>query len=328
MITKKEVLLLAVLIILIALLIFIVADSQFFIPVGGDQQFSVGSGSSGTDTQFSFSPPQTTPAIPAQPTPGGGISPGAGGATGGISLPPIKINPGALNVNLALGEKIEREISVTNLGNIALNLSISQQNLTQLVVLRNTSIYLNPNETKNFLVAFIDNNQTGIFTGKIIVGGKEIPVSLNIATKKLLFDIGINILNLDSKVSRFGKLLTETTIIPKGDKARIDVQLNYIIKDFNDNIYMNKTEMLLVESQQTIKRDFNIGSLGIGNYTLGVQLIYPGGIASASSRFEITPSVIFGEMLYNSFLILIISSIIIIILIILESARKRDYTNS
>ncbi len=228
-------------------------------------------------------------------------------------------------MDVALGEKVEKTISITNTGSLSVTLNITQENISQLVLVRNDSITLNPGETKTLSLAFVDNNKTGIFTGKILVGSIEVPVTINIMTKKLLFDVGVDVLNLDSSVSRWGKLNTKITMIPRGDSARMDVKLNYVIKDYNNNIYMNKTEEVLVDSNTTIDRSFGLGSLKEGNYTIGVQLIYPGGVASASSNFQVTKAVIIGEILYYALLGLILSSIMLVIsLIIIHSRREHE----
>ncbi len=328
---KKEAILISlVIIITLTLLLFLVkADSQLFIPSGGDNQFVVGG--SVEDSQFSFAGIHITP-IPSTTntvTPsGGGTSGVVGGGVlgpsgGSITAQNLTIVPGFINVNLALGYKFEQQISVTNIGNSTLNVSITQENLTQLVLIRNSTISLNPGETKNLSLAFIDNNKTGLFTGDIIIGGNKVPVSLNIMNQSLLFDVSANILNLDSKVTRWGRLKTDITMIPQGTNERLDVKLNYLILDSKGNAYLNKTESVLVDSNKTISRDFGLGSLTEGNYIFRVNLIYPGGIASADSHFEVTKATIIGEILYYALIALVASSAIVIVVLIARPRNKK-----
>ncbi|GAI99825.1 unnamed protein product, partial [marine sediment metagenome] len=117
---------------------------------------------------------------------------------------------------------------VTNLRTSSTTISISQQNLDQHVILETDSLTLAGGETKDLKVVFVALSQTGIFTGKIIVGGKVVSVSINVRTKLLLFDSNIVVLNKDYKVPQGDKLRTQVTLIPMGEKERIDVTLNYI----------------------------------------------------------------------------------------------------
>jgi len=256
----------------------------------------------------------TTEAV--TPPPGGG---GGGGVTISISVVPTEFN-----VNLAVNTNVDRIVSVTNTGTTIRTISISQQDLDQNIILGATSLSLGVGETKEFTVTFVGTSETGIFTGTINVGGRIISVSLNVRTKLLLFDSNIIVLNEDYKVPQRDKLKTQVTLVPMGEKERMDVTLNYVIKDYQGNTYLTRSETILIEDKMEFNRNFGTGNLPLGKYIIGLELIYPNGAAPSSAHFEVIerkPISAFGRIVF--FLIILII-IILILLIVLLIKRERD----
>ena len=253
---------------------------------------------------------------------GGG---GGGGGAGGSVAANIIFDPEEFNINLAINTNVEEKIIVTNLGNSELSLSVSQQNLDGLIFLSDNLIELGIGESKTIDVVFIALSQTGIFTGKIIIGGKTILVSLNIRTKLLLFDSNIVVLNRDYLVRQGDKLETEITLIPFGDPERLDVTLNYVIKDFDEEVFLTHSETLLVEEEVTFRRDFDTGILPIGAYVVGLELVYPNGVAPSSASFTILERapVSFGAFFFYLLILLLIIAIIVISILIYRWYKKQ-----
>lgn len=260
-------------------------------------------------------------------TPSGGTT-GGGGTTGVTSLAAISTIPSEFNVNLAIDTTVEKVIQVTNTGSASTTVSVSESELGNHVILGSKSLTINPGQTKNLDVIFVALSEPGIYTGQIIIGGKSVLVTLNVKTELLLFDSNIVVLNPNYKVEQGGDLETRVTLIPMGDPARLDVTLNYVIKDYANNIYLTKSETLLVEEQMEIERDFDTGEIPLGDYIIGLELIYPNGVAPSSAHFEIvekTPAGIFTKViLYLIILILIILILIIIILIWRKLKQRKD----
>lgn len=240
------------------------------------------------------------------------------GGGGGVVAQNILVNPTEFNINLAINTNVEEQILVTNLGLSSLNLSVFQQNLGGMILLSHTSLGLNPGESKVITVVFVALSQTGIFTGKIKIGIKEVLVSLNIRTKLLLFDSNIVVLNRDYLVKQGNKLETEVTLIPLGDPSRLDVTLNYVIMNFDSNkTFLTHSETILIEEEVKFRRDFDTGALPVGPYIIGLELIYPNGVAPSSASFEITERLPFSFGKFLFYFVMFILLIIIIILIIL-----------
>ena len=254
-------------------------------------------------------------------------SSGGGGGGGGSSTPStgIEINLESINLDIIRNTNERQIISVTNKGTSATTVSISQEGLDDLVLIEETSLTLNAGETKEFEVVFIGLEDTGIYTGNLVVGSIKIPVSLNVRTKLLLFDSNIVVLNRNYKVSPESELRTRVTLIPMGDPARLDVTLNYVIKDYSGKLYLSQSETLLVEKKKNFRKNFDIGDLPLGRYVVGLELIYPGGVAPSSAHFEIvetTASDFLGTIVLVLLLFILVVAIAIIVLIIWRKKKQ------
>lgn len=192
------------------------------------------------------------------------------------------------------------------------------------IIISKNSLTINPGESKDLDVIFIAPSIAGIYNGSISIGDEKIPVTLDVKLKNLLFDSNIIVLNKDYKVSKEGTLRTKVTLVPMGDKERLDVQLNYAIKDSSGKTYVTQTETVLVENKIDFQKDFDIGGLPLGKYTVELKLVYPGGVAPSSSGFEIvekTATDFLSESIFN-LLVLILVLIIIIIFAVIRRVNQ------
>jgi len=248
----------------------------------------------------------------------GDTSPGGGSPslTTTTTLPDISVSPSTINLDVGLYTTKVAFILVTNEGDDILNLSITENNLGKRVILPSDYEVVVPGETKALEFIFVGLNDTGVYTGTISIGGKAIPVSLNIKELNLLFDSNIVVLNKAYIVRQGDKLKTSVELIPMGDPARLDVTLNYAIKDYEDNIYLTRSETVLVEDRMKFNRDFDTGILPVGKYVVALELIYPNGVAPSSAHFEIIewiPTTFFGRLVFY-----IVNAILIILIVIIS----------
>ena len=247
---------------------------------------------------------------------------GGGGSTPTVQ---ISVEPTEINLKMAINTAIDKTIKIKNLESNQITVIIFQQGLTNMVILNTTTLTLNAGETKEINARFVAPGEAGIITGKIIIDGKIIPVSLNIQTKLLLFDSNIVVLNRDYQVEQGRELLTKVTLIPMGDENRLDVTLNYIIKDYNDKIYLTKSETLLVEKKMSFKRNFDTGMLPLGAYVVGLELIYPNGIATSSAHFDIVEEAPEGRFIFYIISLIFLILIAIVIIFIIRRIREKKF---
>ena len=264
-----------------------------------------------------------------------GICVAEGTTPGGDEITPttnILVEPLTFNINMLISTNVERTISVTNLESYTITVSVSQFNLDNLVILNQTSLTITAGQKVELKVIFVAPSQPNTYTGKIIIGGVEVLVALNVKTERLLFDSNIVVLNPDYKVTQGDQLRTMINIIPMGDPARLDVTLHFTIRDYGNKIYLTKSETLLVEKQMDLKRNFDTGALPLGKYVIALELVYPGGVAPSSAHFEVvekpTISIIGRIIIFLIILILIILIIIIILLIIRKLKEKKKERES
>lgn len=205
---------------------------------------------------------------------------------------------------------------------------MSQQELSEKVSFGTTSLTIPAGETADLTVVFIAGNETGFFTGKIIIGNEEVLVALNVQTVPILFDSNIVVLNPDSKVSQKDKLMTQVTLIPLGDLERMDVTLNFAIKDYLNKVYLTKSETMLIDRQTIITRSFDIGTLPLGDYVIGLDLIYPNGVAPSSAYFKVVEqtaeTAIFGRIVLFLVSMILLVAISILGILIVKRLRERQ----
>jgi hypothetical protein len=88
-------------------------------------------------------------------------------------------------------------------------------------------------------------------------------------SKKALFDIDAEI------VSTKGTIVARISLTNFGDPGLTPVKLTYTIAD-NDNVFLDETEEMVVETQTEFLKTLHPGVLDPGDYTLRVALSYPG----------------------------------------------------
>lgn len=255
-------------------------------------------------------------------TGGGG---GGGGGESGGGEKTVSVTPSSLNINMLVNKSFTQIIYVKNLKNTALTVSISQNNLDNRIIIPNSSLTLAAGETKSMQVIFVSTDEMGIFTGTISIDGVSIPVSLNVGN--VLFDSNIVVLNTNYKVSQGSDLRTRVTLIPMGDSERMDVTLNYVIKDYAGKVYLTQSETVLVENKMNFRKNFGTGGLPLGKYIVGLELVYSGGVAPSSAHFEIvetTAGDFLGKIILILIFLIIVIAIIIIILIILKKRKEEQ----
>lgn len=255
-----------------------------------------------------------------------GEAPSGGGGTTYPSEENIKVSPEEFNVNIKVNTNVKRTLKITNLDSSQIDIEISQSGLDNKIIIKNDSLTLSGGETKEFDIIFVAPNETGIYMGEILVNGKSIPVSLNVKTELLLFDSNIIVLNPNYQVPQGDELRTEVVLIPMGEELRLDVTLDYEIRDYNGTVYLTRSETLLVEEQMDFRRDFDTGNLPKGEYIVGLELIYPNGVAPSSAHFEIIekPATdIFAKIVLYMIVLILIISILIVIILIRKYMKKR-----
>jgi hypothetical protein len=269
---------------------------------------------------FTVAVPSTTP---NNQNTGGGA--GGGGGGGGAALASVlKLDNKDVNIDVYSNANKEQIIKITNNGATEKTIKVTQQGLEGLVSFEETSFTLAPGETNKFKIIFLASDKTGVYTGKIMIGDQEVLVSVNARDKPLLFDASVVVPSTDRTIKTGSNLNTQITLIPMGTEPRVDVTINYIIKDYSGNIYSKESETVLIDSQKTFRKQLYTGNLQPGNYVVAIEVVYPNEVATSSAHFVISnnpPSIILSPLLIG----LIVAVLILIFLVILATIRYQKH---
>lgn len=299
----------------IFLLLFLLLFLYFFSFTG----FDILSINQGGNANFTLGPTGELP-IPILPS----IIAHPGNQTFGTIIPSnIVIKPTSFDINLAINTNIQETISITNTGTFPTIISVYQQNLNTYIILGNNSFSLAPGQTTSLNIIFVAPSTPGIYSGDLVIANQVIPVTLNVRTELLLFDSNIVVLNPNYIVPEGTPLQTQVTLTPKGDQERLDVSLNYTISNNNGTVYLTQTQTMLIQNQTIFNKNFDTGGLPLGNYTIGLELIYLNGTAPSSAHFEIVARnlTFLGFLIYYLIVGILLISIAILIVLIIRSIK-------
>lgn len=252
----------------------------------------------------------------------------AGGDTGGGETEPsvvnISVTPSMINLTLLNGTYKQENIKITNLGTSSQVIHLTKVDPDSIVSFDSDSFTIDGGDSITIHITFLAPIIPGIYTATIRANGEEVVVNLNSKEKLLLFDSNIVVLNRDYLVSQGNQLKTKVELVPMGDKERLDVTLNYVIKDYTGKVYLTQSETVLVEERMDFKRNFGTGRLPLGNFIVGLELVYPGGVAPSSAHFEVVERSIEDTIGYILFF-LVIGILLVVILIIFLLIRMRRH---
>ncbi len=268
-----------------------------------------------------YSAEEALEAPPSVPT-------GSGGG-GGEKAEEISLDKYEITIRLKQGETKKEEIIITNKGNkrIKIGLSFSGEKFAKV---NKTSFELNAKESEKVILDFIarENTPPNLYLGKLIVKSenteKEVLISVEVETKKPVFDVNLEIPEEFHAVAPGGEILARISLYNLVEIKRADVIIDYIIKDRKGNIIVSKKETLTVKTKVNFIRTIKIPEdTKYGNYTFYVKVEYINETAIASAEFSVgqleRPLVI----KENLFLLIIILAIIVLTFFLVELKRLK-----
>jgi len=314
---------LKILLIILTILFFVnfisASDSQLYQSCGGDNQTTIGCLG---DSQFSFtgylvqSQNQTNQTLPSLL-----LTANNNALTGQLIIisptPSFSINPNELSVTLSQGEVKTEQTTITNNRNIPINIQLHPSSQIQsLVRMSDQNFTLNSGESKTISIDFIatEDLNPDLYVGKIQITSndgteQDLFIAMNVQSKGALLDVSSSIPAQFQQISPGDSLLAQINLFNLGSQPRVDVSLEYIIKDFNGTVIIDQNETVAVQTQAGFVRTFVMPpNADYGKYLLYVRAVYNGQVASASSDFEIV-NISTNEKIY----IIIIVGLVIII---------------
>jgi hypothetical protein len=264
------------------------------------------------------------------PLGGGGIV-GGGGGGGGIPGTNILVTPSwdtSVGISLQVNTTVDKTITVKNLGTTSVTVILTHNFGDHLQILGGDNTLTIPAYgIRDFNIRFVAGISPDTIAGIISISDKTVLTSLDISTELLLFDSNIVVLNKGLEVTQGGQLKTLVTLIPLGDSKRLDVTLNFVIKNYANKIYLTKSETLLITNLTQVTRNFDTGLLLPGDYVIGLTLVYPSGIAPSSAHFKVVGKSVmsfFGKVVLFLIILILIIAIVIIIILIWRRRKKKE----
>lgn len=259
------------------------------------------------------------------------VAPSGGGGGGGMPIVASKdfdVMPKELDIFIVSGKQTEKEIRVVNTGKAKLTIDISASGITNFISLNTNQLTLAPAEEKIILLT-VKAPESGVYAGKIIFDSgnlqKEILVLINVRSEKKLFDVSVNVPESKKDIFVGEDLDTFISLIQVGEPVQVDVNIKYVIKDFDGNtLYTGEETMPIYEAKSFIKK-FITSKLSSGDYIAGVEITYPEGFATASAHFRIIEKAVNFKAII--LLVLFISAIIVIFYSILKYKKAKRHLN-
>ena len=242
------------------------------------------------------------------------VSTGGGGGGGAPKFTVPKFYENTIVVNRIGFDSIE----ITNEGNEERIFNVRIEVLEDIIYFEETIITLGAGQSKKVELRLTAPLEPGIYPGKIIVTTgsvrKEILATINVKTEKSLFDITVNIPRFMKIMKPNKNLIAQFNLIQMGIKEHMDVTLNYVIKDFSGNTHAIESETIAVYNQKLFEKEFHTEEFKPGDYVLGVELIYPSGVAVASSHFKIKDKLGIKQsvLIFLVFVLLVVSTLIVV----------------
>ena len=252
-------------------------------------------------TQFTVYSSEETPAEPDKPTQPGGAPSSGGGGGGGLvgvtSKRDFTISKDTLKVVLKQGQTKEETIDVKNTGDVSIDVITYLQALKQFIfspTLDEIKIILNPDEEQMISLTFRaeEDQKPDIYTGKITLKSGSIEKIINtiieVESAKPLFDVDVEVLPEYKSVAPGEEIIIEVSTFNVRGFGRVDVNLEYSIRDFNGNIIVKEEETVAVETQAKFVRELSIPSdLKQGTYIAAVKVTFEDSVGTSSDVFEV-----------------------------------------
>ncbi|MGV8142006.1 MAG: hypothetical protein ACP5NS_00020 [Candidatus Pacearchaeota archaeon] len=255
---------------------------------------------------------------------GGGSS--GGGAAATSSTPRFSLDQSNINIQIVSGTSQSNELIVENTGSIPITLSVVSSGIDQYVIFKDKELILAPGEKKS-LIFTINAPEPGIYAGKIILTYRDISrealILVNVVSEGVLFDATVTIPDLYRVLRANQRLPVLIELTEVGNGKGVDVTMNYIIKDFNNDIKYTESETFYVEGTKSYSKRFSTNGLEPGDYVLGAELVYPGGFATSSAHFKISETVLTLQTWIG--IVVFFIAIMVVIFSIIFFRRKQNY---
>lgn len=228
------------------------------------------------------------------------------------------------------GEIVSNNLKINNLKHEQ-DFEIYVGGLKDLVLLSEDNFRLKQHETKEVKLTFNDKSlkEPGIYSGLLVIKTdltkKEIPIILEIQSKKLLFATNLDVSPEYKKIGPGEKFSVGVRIFNLKDSKTRTIGLTYTIKNFNSETILSETENIVVGSETLITKTMILPeNIALENYALGVIAKYDGSVSTSSYLFNIDKKSYGTVLNINYFATVILIILFAIIILVFYMIHERD----
>jgi hypothetical protein len=280
---------------------------------------------------FSISTVTTAPTTAATTSPGP-TSPSSTPLTPPSLISNFTVDKEVIDVTLTPGDSKKRTLIISNTGDTSLDIQIKLNNLDLFSKFPDGgtvyTIKLNQSETKTIEINFFasKDQKPGVYTGSVSLTSGSIErilaVAVEVESVKPLFDVKVEV-PPEYKILHPGeKVSAQLTLYNLGGTGRVDVDVNYGIKDLSGNIISSEHEIMAIETQLSTLKSFNLPTtIKPSDYIFYATVSYNDTIGTGSSTFKVVEV---KKISINLFLIIILILAIASVLFIIYISKKED----
>jgi len=239
-------------------------------------------------------------------------TPDTGGSGGGGSAITLTI-PKTLNIPITIKTTKFEKIIISNNQAYSIKVNLQVRGLEDVLIIGDNSFDLAPNETKEIIIRINAPDKAGIQTGKILVNNQEILVSIDVSTDRTLLSADLDVFS--NEINMGENLKVQFSLNQIGKESSENVNINYIIKDFEGEVFLEENETIFIIGQKTFIKEFSTENLSPGDYIIGIEIIYEGEIITSSSSFKINQEEL-PLLMDSKFLILLLAIVLLMILML------------
>jgi hypothetical protein len=273
-------------------------------------------------------PATTAPPQPPGPGPGPGPTP---------VIPPARVvnfstDLDMIKVLLIPGKTEKKSIKISNNGKTKLDVTGKIQYVDQLSFFKEGGIEykfeINSNEMKEIEINFFakKDQEAGVYPGKIVFTGdgieRTVLVIVEVESEKPLFDVKVETLPEYRIVYPGDKVMAQLTIYNLGKIGRVDVNVDYGIKDLSGKIITSENETMAVETQLSTVKTLNIPyTLKPDSYVFFGKVSYKDVVGTGSDMFQVLERSRF--VLPNYLALIFIAFMVLLVVLIIYTIKKR-----
>lgn len=278
----------------------------------------------------------SAPSSSASASSGASAASGGGGGGGKLGDPKISVSRETLKVVIRQTESKTESISIKNTGDSASDVAIDVEKLRDFISPESfeslkSPIRLLPGEEKAVEIIFMaaDTILPDVYPFEIVLsnifGEKKIAAIIEVESSKPLFDVDVEVLPEYKDILTGNNLLMEVSIFNLRGFGRVDVNVEYTIKDLRGNEYVSGHETLAVETEVKFTKELLLPSdLKPGAYIASAKVSFEDFAGTSSDLFNIRAKTITFEQLgfrsdtLNLLLVFIIVLFVVFVVLIYE----------